>query len=179
MKFTTVFTCLAVALSASASPLSNSRVGSRAANIASDVWDPKVNTPTTGTVWTTGSKQNITWDTAGIPEEALDTPGVIYLGHIENDSENLDIANPIAKGFKYRDGTVEVTVPDVETRPDYIVALLGDSGNISPQFTISKDGAIPSPAENATEPVTSSVPVTSPIPVTSPVATPDTTPIEN
>lgn len=91
MKFTVVFTSLAVALSASAIPLSNFIVGPRAADIASDVWDPKINTPTTGTVWPVGSKQNITWDTAGIPKDALDTHGVIYLGHIENDSENLDV----------------------------------------------------------------------------------------
>ena len=90
MKFAAVFTALAVALSASAIPLSNTNVHVRV-RAASDVWDPRINTPTTGTVWPTGSKQNITWDTAGIPENALDTNGVVYLGHIENDSENLDI----------------------------------------------------------------------------------------
>ncbi|CAL1695562.1 unnamed protein product [Somion occarium] len=132
-KLSTIFTCLLVALSASASPLSEKRD----ANFASDVWDPKITKPSFGTIWKVGTNQTIAWDTAGIPESALDTRGVIYLGHLQGDSEHLDIAHPLASGFTYRDGSVSVTVPSVDTRLDYIVALLGDSGNISPKFMIA------------------------------------------
>jgi hypothetical protein len=67
------------------------------------------------------------------------------------------IAHPLAKGFALSDGKVDVVVPNVESKNSYIVAracpftlpsfaavltgltVLGDSGNISPEFTITDE----------------------------------------
>ena len=74
-------------------------------------------------------------------------------GHV-----TLLIDNPLAQGFQLDDGQVTFTVPSVPTKNNYIVAraylmllarssvrfllyshraVIGDSGNISPQFTIN------------------------------------------
>lgn len=71
------------------------------------------------------------------------------------------VAHPLASNFRITDGAVNVTVPDVDARDDYIIvrelpspvvvcscwcaqlmhfslcAVFGDSGNASPKFTIT------------------------------------------
>jgi hypothetical protein len=43
----------------------------------------------------------------------------------------------LASGFKLDAGSQEVKIPrDLQTRNSYIIVLIGDSGNASPQFTI-------------------------------------------
>ncbi|TBU48548.1 hypothetical protein BD309DRAFT_1015501 [Dichomitus squalens] len=113
-----------------------SAVALRAAN---DVFSPPVTSPTAGEVWTVGSVQTVTWDTSSIPAANQNQTGLILLGFVEDGStdEHLDIENPLASNFPIRDGAVNVTVPQVATRDDYIVVLFGDSGNASPKFTIN------------------------------------------
>ncbi|KAL5519926.1 hypothetical protein ACEPAG_1586 [Sanghuangporus baumii] len=100
------------------------------------VYNPMITYPTAGVVWTVGERKTITWKTDEIPDELKNSTGTILLGYNEEDSENLDIAHPLATGFNLSDGQVNVTVPDDPARSDYIVVLFGDSGNASPEFTI-------------------------------------------
>ncbi|TBU29935.1 hypothetical protein BD311DRAFT_796293 [Dichomitus squalens] len=106
---------------------------------ADDVFSPSVTSPTAGEVWTVGSVQTVTWDTSNIPAANQNQTGLILLGSVEDGStdEHLDIENPLASNFPIRGGAVNVTVPQVATRDDYVVVLFGDSGNASPKFTIN------------------------------------------
>jgi len=120
--FSTVFAALLVLFSlASALPLTRR-----------DVWDPPVLTPTTGTVWTVGQSYNVTWNTTNPPAEITNTIGTVYLR--QGDETLVD--SPLAGNFSILLGSVEVTVPDVTPGDDWIIVLMGDSGNWSPEFTI-------------------------------------------
>jgi hypothetical protein len=44
--------------------------------------------------------------------------------------------HPLAEGFDIRDSQRTIRVPDVPPRNNYIVVVMGDSGNRSPEFTI-------------------------------------------
>ncbi|ETW81827.1 hypothetical protein HETIRDRAFT_247666, partial [Heterobasidion irregulare TC 32-1] len=99
------------------------------------VVSPPITSPTASTVWNVGDKVLVTWDTSDIPEPKNFT-GQLLLGFQENDSENLMLDSPLASGFQLIDGQVQITVPDVPPKSDYIVVLFGDSGNASPEFTI-------------------------------------------
>jgi len=104
------------------------------------VIDPLITSPNADTVWTPGNSEVVTWDTSAIPPTGTFT-GMLLLGHPSAGSENLDLQNPLASGFSLRDGSVRVTCPTVSPGNDYIVVLFGDSGNASPQFTISGPSA--------------------------------------
>jgi hypothetical protein len=56
-----------------------------------DVFDPTITYPTAGVVWIVGSNQTVSWRTSNIPRRILDSPGMILLGHMTNNSENLNI----------------------------------------------------------------------------------------
>ncbi|KAH9992025.1 hypothetical protein BJV77DRAFT_1004014 [Russula vinacea] len=123
-------------MSASAAPvvLSNAQLSGRG------VWAPPITNPQAGTVWNSGEDVTVTWDTSTRPGQVSNPVGSVVLGFIQPDGsggENLDIDNPLAQGFQLDDGQVTFTVPSVPTKNNYIVALIGDSGNISPQFTIN------------------------------------------
>ncbi|KIJ27672.1 hypothetical protein M422DRAFT_99715, partial [Sphaerobolus stellatus SS14] len=65
--------------------------------------------------------------------------GIILLGYLDNNGsydEHLDINDPLARGFPLIAGSVPVIVPNVPPRDTYVVVLIGDSGNISPEFHI-------------------------------------------
>ncbi|KAI0278295.1 hypothetical protein BGY98DRAFT_933881 [Russula aff. rugulosa BPL654] len=105
-----------------------------------DVWAPKVTNPNAATVWTTGSKETVIWDTSNRPENVTNPVGTLLLGYINSDGsggENLDVAHPLAQGFQLSAGSVEVTVPVVKPRNSYIVVLIGDSGDASEPFNIT------------------------------------------
>jgi hypothetical protein len=55
-----------------------------------DIFNPRITSPTADTTWYVGSTQNITWRTSDIPPQNLDNPGRVLLGHILDDSENLN-----------------------------------------------------------------------------------------
>ncbi|KAK2465743.1 hypothetical protein APHAL10511_002287 [Amanita phalloides] len=103
------------------------------------VFSPHITSPTAGTEWLVGSLVSVTWDASGVPPDATDRKGKIILGYLDDDdgNEHLHYKNPLAKNFDIRRGRVNFTVPDVESRDDYIVVLFGDSGNRSPKFSIS------------------------------------------
>lgn len=100
-------------------------------------WSPTILCPTHFTMWPRGSTQTVTWATDNIPEEKLNSTGLLLLGYMENNSENLDIKHPLAVDFPIINGEVTITVPENATvRGNAIVVLFGDSGNASPEFAI-------------------------------------------
>ncbi|KIM35908.1 hypothetical protein M413DRAFT_324780 [Hebeloma cylindrosporum] len=127
-------------------------------------YTPKITNPTNGTVWNTGSDVVVTWDVRDMPEKNSNEKGTLLLGYLEDDStdEHLNIGeclprsskrldmrrfltrcpchaeHPLASGFNMDGGFVNFRCPKVETRKNYIVVLIGDSGNRSPLFTIKK-----------------------------------------
>ncbi|CAK5284068.1 unnamed protein product [Mycena citricolor] len=106
---------------------------------------PHITSPTEAVKWAPGSVQNITWETDQIPPNLMNSHGSMLLGYItrytdddgvRRTNENLNLSVPLATNFTIGKGWHTITVPDVPPRDSYIVALLGDSGNISPQFKI-------------------------------------------
>ncbi|GLB45478.1 hypothetical protein LshimejAT787_2300380 [Lyophyllum shimeji] len=143
-----------------------------------DVFSPHITSPNEKSVWPVGTKQTVTWETDNIPPDSqLTNPnGKVVLGHLgPTGGLNLMLDNPLAQDFKLRVGQVEITVPDVPPRSDYIVVLFGDSGNASPAFAITSitgggnstttTGSSQTTRSSST---TSSVstPITQPIPIT-------------
>ncbi|KIM35909.1 hypothetical protein M413DRAFT_32141 [Hebeloma cylindrosporum] len=101
------------------------------------VFNPPITSPKEFSAWAKGSEQIVRWDIKGIPVQRVNTTGLVLLGHMENNSENLDIEHPLASGFPINSGSVKVTMPkNAATRSDYFVVLFGDSGNKSPKFKI-------------------------------------------
>lgn len=98
-----------------------------------DVWDPPVTYPTNGTVWTAGQTYNVTWDTSSEPTQVTNPEGVVYL----RTGNTTLVDSPLAQGFNLTQGSVNVTIPaNVTAGDDYIIVLMGDSGNWSNQFSI-------------------------------------------
>ncbi|EPT05155.1 hypothetical protein FOMPIDRAFT_43002 [Fomitopsis schrenkii] len=100
------------------------------------LWSADITSPHFLSIWEAGSTQTISWIVNKVPQTGPTAQGKALLGYAENDSENLDLDNPLATGFLIGDGNVTFTVPDVPYRSDYIVVLFGNSGNSSPTFTI-------------------------------------------
>lgn len=124
-----------------------------------DVVDPPITSPTAGTAWHVGEKQLVTWSTVGLSSNVTNPAGMLVLGYMYNNSENLMLNSPLATNINYADGQVLITVPNVETREDYIVVLFGDSGNASPEFTIIDDSSSSSaPAPSTSSSVQSATP---------------------
>ncbi|KAL4073105.1 hypothetical protein V8B97DRAFT_180027 [Scleroderma yunnanense] len=125
-----------------------------------DVVAPPITSPTAGAVWHVGETQTVTWSTANLPVNITNPNGMLVLGYLYNNSENLMLNSPLATNINYADGQVQITVPNVPTRDDYIVVLFGDSGNASPQFTIINDSSssgtpttsVPPPSGTSTTP---------------------------
>ncbi|KAE9405686.1 hypothetical protein BT96DRAFT_1015411 [Gymnopus androsaceus JB14] len=117
-----------------------------------DVFDPTITSPTASTVWQSGQTVTVTWDTSNIPSQLSNPIGMVVLGFMANstDSEHLMLDSPLAQNFNISDGSVSFVVPSVVTRTDYIIALFGDSGNISPTFTIDGISASSSTTETTT-----------------------------
>ncbi|KAL4252656.1 hypothetical protein ABKN59_005329 [Abortiporus biennis] len=107
---------------------------------ARDVFSPKITKPDAFTVWVINTTVTVTWDTCNAPDDVTNPQGKILLGHMDNgddEDENLDIDHPLAEGFDIFQGSVDIVVPDVPQGNDYIIVLMGDSGNKSPPFTIN------------------------------------------
>ncbi|KAF9221618.1 hypothetical protein BS17DRAFT_710923 [Gyrodon lividus] len=107
---------------------------------------PTITSPCAGDIWPTSSKQNVTWLTQNVPSEIQNSSIVILLGFSANNSENLDYKHPLASNVPIMDGIVEITVPwNLTLRNDYIVVVIGDSGDASELFTITPN---PTPASD-------------------------------
>ncbi|KAJ7625711.1 hypothetical protein FB45DRAFT_1005053 [Roridomyces roridus] len=125
MKFTAVFaTLLAAALSVAATPLETR-----------DVFVPPITSPSTGTVWTSGQTQTVTWDASNPPAHITNPLGMIV---VVKDKVTTPII--LAENFDILLGHIEITVPLVFEGSDYQLMLLGDSTNLSPDFTIQGSG---------------------------------------
>ncbi|KAG2152999.1 uncharacterized protein EDB93DRAFT_1135899 [Suillus bovinus] len=144
-----------------------------------DVVDPPITSPTADTVWHVGEKQLVTWSIDGLSSNVTNPVGMLVLGYMYNDSENLMLNSPLATNINYTVGQALITVPNVETREDYIVVLFGDSGNASPEFTIINDSSSSSaPAPSTSSSVPLSVPTSSASPTAESVSeTPTSTPV--
>ncbi|KAJ6475047.1 hypothetical protein C8R47DRAFT_1143369 [Mycena vitilis] len=103
-----------------------------------DVYSPPITQPKASTRWARGTEVIVTWATSDIPKSVTNSKGRLLLGHLEagSSNEHLDLEHPLAEGFNVRDGNRTILVPEVPPRGDYIVVLMGDSGNQSPRFTI-------------------------------------------
>ncbi|KAJ9474121.1 hypothetical protein PHBOTO_004183 [Pseudozyma hubeiensis] len=103
------------------------------------VYNPHITSPTAETVWTAGKTYTVTWDASDLPTEAENYTGQIKLGYLPADGsggENLHWT--LADGFLIKDEQSSITLPaDLGQKNDYIVVVLGDSGNASPKFTIN------------------------------------------
>jgi hypothetical protein len=96
-----------------------------------------ITSPTESTVWSSGDQVTVNWDPSKTED---DSPGKLVLGQPEDDSDNLDLDNPLAQDFPLSAGSVQFTVPDLSSGSDYIVVLFAgdsDDGDASPQFTIN------------------------------------------
>ncbi|KAF7298885.1 hypothetical protein MIND_00836500 [Mycena indigotica] len=116
------------------------------------VFNPPILIPNETTAWTAGSVETVTWNATGIPEGV---PGKLQLGFLTSESENLSVI--LAQGFNLTDEKVQITVPNVVTRSNYIIVLFGDSGNRSPEFTI-KGSSSPSSSSASASGKTSTPP---------------------
>ena len=104
MFFNTFFTAILLATATVAAPVI------RPQELV--VFDPHIISPKAAVAWPMGSRQTVKWgeckllcqivlfifltslqpkETNGIPAEMIHDTGVILLGHMENESENLDI----------------------------------------------------------------------------------------
>ncbi|KAI6115797.1 hypothetical protein EDD16DRAFT_654224 [Pisolithus croceorrhizus] len=116
-----------------------------------DVVAPPITSPTASTVWTVGDTETVTWSTANLPTNVTNPNGMLVLGYVANNSENLMLQSPLAVNLSYSAGQAQITVPNVPTGNNYIIVLFGDSGNASPQFTII-NGASSGTSTTATSP---------------------------
>ncbi|KAF7365032.1 hypothetical protein MVEN_00374300 [Mycena venus] len=102
------------------------------------VYSPPVTSPDASTRWARQTEVTVTWSISDMPQSITNPRGRLLLGYLEpgSSNEHLDLDHPLAEGFDIRDGHRTIRVPDVPPRDNYIVVLMGDSGNRSPEFTI-------------------------------------------
>lgn len=87
--FTILLTALALASWTTALPLALVPDASRRSDKI--VYSPSIKSPNESTVWRTGTKQVVTWDTSSVPKGAEANKGTIMLGYDDNTgSEHLD-----------------------------------------------------------------------------------------
>ncbi|KAF7346566.1 hypothetical protein MSAN_01884700 [Mycena sanguinolenta] len=123
---------------------------------------PPITSPTAQSVWKVGQVQTVTWQVDLVFQlvsrlirvqecfrntsryNAVSTrcvTGMIQLGYLDPNSEGEHLSTILASGFNLTDEKANITVPSVVTRSTYIIVLFGDSGNISPEFTIEGTSA--------------------------------------
>ncbi|KAJ7486045.1 hypothetical protein B0H11DRAFT_2186629 [Mycena galericulata] len=137
MIFNTLISLLAIAVSTSSTPIGPQEL---------IVVTPHITRPIANATWPAGSNQIVTWETEDIPPASMNDTAKIVLGHRSTTpdkhgnsetSENLDWDHPLVN-CTLGDGHANITVPNVPSGTKYIVVLFGDSGNASPEFTISE-----------------------------------------
>ncbi|KAF8171984.1 hypothetical protein K438DRAFT_186601 [Mycena galopus ATCC 62051] len=103
-------------------------------------------------VWTAGQTETVTWNASGIPAGVT---GMIQLGYLDPNSAGEHLSTILASGFNLTDEKANIVVPSVVTRTTYILVLFGDSGNISPEFTIQGSSSSASGSGTASSPAAS------------------------
>lgn len=73
-----------------------------------------------------------------MPDQARNYTGMVKLGYLPADGEGGENLHwTLARDFPISAGIVEIKLPnDLQPRTDYIIVLMGDSGNASPKFEI-------------------------------------------
>ncbi|KAF9031749.1 hypothetical protein BJ165DRAFT_1396949 [Panaeolus papilionaceus] len=106
---------------------------------------PLIIKPDASSVWVVGSVQTVTWETNNFPPDSqINNPiGQVFLGrsYTQEWGLRLNRSHPLAKGFNIRDGSVQITVPDVPPLDDYLIVLFGNADNASPSFSITRNNA--------------------------------------
>lgn len=101
-------------------------------NIQRDVFDPPVLVPNANTVWQAGTVQTVVWNASNPPKDISNLAEIVL--RIQG---NGTFGPTLASGFSLLTGSQAIQLPaDLETRDDYFIILFGDSGNVSPDFTI-------------------------------------------
>jgi len=104
------------------------------------VYNPPVTAPVSKQVWYAGREEVVKWkvDQDKIPAAANNFKVTIKLGYLPKNGEGgYNLKWTLAKDIAITDEEAEVTLPsDLETRHDYIIVVMGDSGNRSKKFTI-------------------------------------------
>ncbi|KAF9258479.1 hypothetical protein L218DRAFT_1064795 [Marasmius fiardii PR-910] len=101
--------------------------------IQRDVYVPRITSPDASTIWTAGSKVNVTWDSSDAPGQIGNRASV----ELRKTSPFMNLGK-LAQDFDLRAGFVEITVPNVQPASDYSITLFGDSGNQGERFTIAR-----------------------------------------
>ncbi|KZV69460.1 hypothetical protein PENSPDRAFT_665726 [Peniophora sp. CONT] len=98
--------------------------------IPRDVFSPQILSPNAATIWQSGAIETVTWNTTGAPSSISNYASVIL-------KKGYNYVDTLAQGFDLRAGEVDVTVPSgLATGNNYSIILMGDSGNVSPQFEV-------------------------------------------
>jgi len=108
-------------------------LGAAGAPTKRDVFVPPILYPHAGTVWSSFQFHNVTWDTTNAPA-SISNEALLLLAKGGAEAPFI-----LAKGFDLRLGRVQIQVPHVFAGTDYQLVLFGDSGNLSPVFTIESD----------------------------------------
>ncbi|KAI9484657.1 hypothetical protein BDB00DRAFT_878558 [Zychaea mexicana] len=104
------------------------------------VWNAPIIVPNETTVWQAGQNYTVEWNTTTswgqpIPENVT---GIIKLGYLEDGYADEHLYWDLASGFPLNSGGHNISLPsDLKTMSNYIIVLMGDSGNASPKFTIN------------------------------------------
>ncbi|KAF8888352.1 hypothetical protein BD779DRAFT_1440189 [Infundibulicybe gibba] len=121
MKFASALTILFFAVLSTLSLVAAVPVTAR------DIFDPTITSPKAGDVWVVGQTVEVTWDTSNAPVDISNASSV----WLRKGTSTL-----LAQGFDLRSGSVSVVVPSLVPGDDYHIILFGDSGNVSPAFSI-------------------------------------------
>lgn len=104
------------------------------------VYNPPVTNPVAKQVWHAGREETVKWtvDQEKIPATANNFKVTIKLGYLPKNGEGgYNLKWTLAKNIPITEEEAEVTLPkDLQTRDDYIIVVMGDSGNRSKKFTI-------------------------------------------
>lgn len=100
---------------------------------ARDVFVPPVLKPDSSNTWVIGTTETVVWDVSSPPAQITNKKGRVVLRSVEREILLLD--EPLAEGFDILDGSVPVTVPDVEPGL-YQAVVFGNSGNWGEPFEI-------------------------------------------
>jgi len=94
------------------------------------VWCPTIISPSAATIWKSKTEVNVTWDHSNPPAS------ISNRAKVELHGGPTSINQELADNFVLTQGWISVSVPVVPSGNDYTITLFGDSGNVSPKFTI-------------------------------------------
>ncbi|WFD32797.1 hypothetical protein MSPP1_003848 [Malassezia sp. CBS 17886] len=137
VRLTSILVAAAAVVGAASSVAAASPYGGRNPLVQRLVYSPKITYPKEGVEWTAGHKAHVSWDSKHLPDELESAQGTVMLGYLD-DTPGEHLSDVLADGFRLSSGHVKFDLPsNITKRDDYIVVLLGDSGNASPKFTIN------------------------------------------